>query len=181
MKTLYPTKFSPLDRVKIAFATLGGVGFAPTMPGTAGSFVALVPILVAILLTDATEWNFVGIGIATGIIIGLFMGLWVVPIMEKHWGNDPSCVVIDELVGVWIVSLFVLLSPIFPHTLPHIVIWMGLGFALFRLFDIAKPFPINRLNAQKGAFFVMIDDVLAGLYASAGLFFLWLIWQQFEK
>jgi phosphatidylglycerophosphatase A len=155
------TNFSPLERIKIALATIGGIGFVPKMPGTAGSLAALVPVLLAATLAQGTAHSFdiISVAIAIGIVIAILLGLWVVPLMEKHWGNDPGCVVIDEVVCMW----------------------MGWSFALFRLFDITKPFPIYHLNNQKGAFFVMFDDVLAGIYACGGLFFVWLIWQQFEK
>jgi len=175
--------FSLVDRLKIVLATLGGVGFSPKMPGTIGSFAALAPIALATALVDKAGTGFTGLSlvVAIGIVSALFVGLWVVPVMEKHWGNDPGCVVIDEFVGMWVVLLFVLLNPLFSHSLSHLFVWMTLGFALFRLFDITKPFPIYRLNEQKGAFFVMFDDVLAGLYACGGLFLIWLIWQQFGK
>jgi phosphatidylglycerophosphatase A len=177
------TNFSPSERIKIALATLGGIGFIPKMPGTAGSLAALVPILLAITLVRGAAHSFeiISISVAIGIVIAIALGLWVVPFMEKHWGNDPGCVIIDELVGMWIVLLFVLVNPIFHHSLPSLCMWMGWSFALFRLFDITKPFPISYLNNQKGAFFVMFDDVLAGIYACGGLFFLWLTWQQFGR
>ncbi len=177
------TTFSLSERIKIALATLGGIGFAPKMPGTAGSLAALVPVSLAAILAHETVHSFeiISAAIAIGVVIAIALGLWVVPHMEKYWGNDPGCVVIDELVGMWVVLLFVLVNPIFHHSLASLCMWMGWSFALFRLFDITKPFPIYHLNNQKGAFFVMFDDVLAGIYACGGLFFLWLTWQQFGK
>ena len=178
MKPLPFSSFSPQERIKIVIATLGGVGFTPKIPGTAGSLLALVPILLLVSIDNNYNMAFIlGIGIA----LSFLLGLWSVPVMEAHWGNDPGCVVIDELLGMWAVLLFTVLIPIFSPSLPQLTVWMMVGFVLFRLFDIAKPFPISWLNGQKGAFFVMIDDVLAGIYACGGLFLLWLIWQQFGK
>lgn len=178
MKPLPFSSFSPQERIKIAVATLGGVGFTPKIPGTVGSLLALVPILL--LVSVGNDYNTAFI-LGVGIVLSLLLGLWSVPVMEAHWGNDPGCVVIDELLGMWTVLLFTVLIPIFSPSLPQLMMWMMVGFVLFRFFDITKPFPISWLNEQKGAFFVMIDDVLAAIYASGGLFFIWLTWQQFEK
>ncbi len=175
-----PSSFSLRDRIKIGVATLGGLGFVPKMPGTVGSFAALLPVIIA---SSVAGFGAVALEAAlmVGIITSLMLGLWSVPLMEEHWGDDPGCVVIDEALGMWIVLLFVVATPIFSQAMPQLLIWMAIGFALFRLFDIAKPFPISRLNEGKGAFFVMIDDVVAGIYASGGLFSLWLMYQQFGK
>jgi phosphatidylglycerophosphatase A len=103
--------------------------------------------------------------------IALFLGLWAVPLAEEHWGEDAGCIVIDEVLGM----SCTLASPIIPHSWG----WMCLAFCLFRLFDIMKPFPINRLNAKHGAIFVMADDILASFYALSVLHCIWFISQQF--
>lgn len=72
------------------------------------------------------------------------------------WGSDPQKVVIDEMVGVWVPLLAV----------PASDIWLALAsFVLFRLFDILKPLGIRTLDRRKGAFYVMADDILAGVYS----------------
>ncbi|MCU0428066.1 MAG: phosphatidylglycerophosphatase A [Candidatus Kapabacteria bacterium] len=168
------TNPSPLDRIKIGIATLGNIGFVPKIPGTVGSFAALLLAGAVHYAVGMERAGYVLLG-ATG--IGVMLGLWAVPLMETHWGDDPSCVVIDELVGMWTVLAFVELMPMFLKIPSHLVWWSLGAFVLFRVFDIAKPFPISQLNEQKGAFFVIVDDLVAGIFASVGLLLIWLIWQ----
>ena len=73
--------------------------------------------------------------------------------------NDPSEVVIDEVAGFFAATFF----------LPPSLLVMALGFVLFRFFDILKPYPIRRLEALKGGWGIVMDDLLAGLYANLGL------------
>lgn len=73
-----------------------------------------------------------------------------------HSTPDPSIVVIDEIVGMWIALLFV------PKTLPAVVV----AFVAFRVFDIIKPFPAARLEAVPDGWGIMLDDVVAGIYAN---------------
>lgn len=75
--------------------------------------------------------------------------------MEAEWGHDPSKVVVDEIVGVWIAMLFV----------PFSLLNLFLAFGLFRVFDIWKPLGIRRMEKLKGGWGVMMDDVLAGIYS----------------
>jgi len=76
--------------------------------------------------------------------------------METEWGKDPSKVVVDELIGVWVAVLWI----------PAETQWLILGFILFRFFDIAKPLGIRQLEKIKGGWGVMLDDVGAGIYAN---------------
>jgi phosphatidylglycerophosphatase A len=89
-------------------------------------------------------------------IIACILGLWSVPYLENHWGNDASKIVIDEVVGMWLI----LSVPIFPKTW----IWNVIALIFFRLFDITKPFPISWLNSRKGSIWVFADDIVAALY-----------------
>jgi phosphatidylglycerophosphatase A len=79
--------------------------------------------------------------------------------MEKRYGKDPHCVVIDEVVGIQIA--LVAAAP----TLPGV----AAAFVLFRIFDVWKPFPIHRLQALPGGWGIVADDALAGLYTRAVL------------
>jgi len=81
---------------------------------------------------------------------------------EKALGRkDPGCVVIDEVLGQWLTFLPFIELPLWQ---------LALGFGLFRLFDIAKPWPVRRSeNWLPGGFGIMIDDVVAGAYACAVL------------
>jgi phosphatidylglycerophosphatase A len=77
--------------------------------------------------------------------------------------HDPPAIVVDEVVGQWITLALVPLDPLI----------YALGFLLFRVIDVIKPWPVNFIDrAVTGGFGVMLDDVVAGLYAGAAL---WLI------
>ena len=77
-------------------------------------------------------------------------------------GKDPGCIVIDEFVGQWLALLPLLLWP-----RPSAVLWTGVGFALFRAFDVLKPWPVSWADRSvKGGVGVMLDDLLAGALAA---------------
>lgn len=76
--------------------------------------------------------------------------------VEKSWGKDHQRVVIDEVFGMIVTMLF----------LPINLLSLALGFILFRFFDILKPLFIRRLESMKGGWGVMMDDLLAGVYAN---------------
>jgi phosphatidylglycerophosphatase A len=153
-----------LERVQTAIATGFGIGFLPKIPGTAASAAAL-----CMMFLPNTYINF---ALSASILTAFSLGLWAVPTVERLIGDDPPCVVIDEFLGMWIA----LLSPVVPRSL----FWICTAFVLFRVFDIAKIYPANILNARRGAFFVMVDDVVAGFYALCTVHLLWLMYQLFE-
>ena len=87
------------------------------------------------------------------------VGVWSATLMTNEnngQDSDPSVVVIDEMVGM-LVAVFLL---------PKRFVWMCLAFLLFRLLDVVKPFPVNKLEAFPKGWGVMLDDVGAGLYAN---------------
>jgi phosphatidylglycerophosphatase A len=90
------------------------------------------------------------------ILLFTVLGIWSSTVLEPEWGKDPSCIVVDEMAGVWISLLAVGGASLW---------YAALAFVLFRLFDIYKPLGIRRLERLKGGWGVMMDDVLAGLYA----------------
>ena len=132
-------------------ATVGGVGLIPVAPGTAGSIVGALVWCVMVLLLSPE------IAICTQLVLLLIIlpvGTWASAKVEKTTGKiDSSEIVIDETAGM-LITLFAL-----PFS------WFNLlvGFALFRLLDIIKPFPIGRLQKLKGGLGVMADDIAAGL------------------
>ncbi|MEJ2543428.1 MAG: phosphatidylglycerophosphatase A [Calditrichaceae bacterium] len=124
-----------------------GSGYVPLAPGTAGSILAL--ILYFLFPLEPFYWLSISIFI-------FFVGVWTGFEIEKDKGEDPGLVVIDEMVGQWLAVIF----------LPPTLVTLLIGFALFRVFDIFKPYPINRSQKLKGGWGIMIDDVLAGVYAN---------------
>lgn len=84
------------------------------------------------------------------------IGIWSATVVEPQWGKDSYRVVIDEVAGMCLSLLFI---PIHLKTLLA-------GLVLFRVFDILKPFGIRRLEKLSGGWGVMLDDLLAGLYAN---------------
>lgn len=144
------------DRVAIAVATAGGAGFLPRAPGTAGS-AAGVAVYLAIGGLEAGAYY------PHAIIFFLVVGTWASHRVESLYGHDSRRIVIDEVIGQMIT--FVTVTGGFP--LPALQVLAG--FALFRLFDITKPFPLRRLERFGGGVGVIADDVGAGLYALAAL------------
>jgi len=137
-----------ITRLALVLATAFGVGYVPFAPGTFGSLVGLV--LWWLLPQTAA--------VQGGAILVLFVvGSWSGSVAERHFGTtDPSAVVIDEVMGM-LITLF--LNPV-----------GGLGafgaFVLFRVADIVKPFPANRLERLPGGIGVMADDGMAAVYAN---------------
>ena len=131
-----------------------GSGFSPAAPGTAGTLAALLPWWLWLRGLPATYYAVV---VVAAFAIGVWASHWVV---RRSAVADPQVVVWDEFVGVWI-ALF---------AAPAGWIWMLAGFALFRLFDIWKPWPVRWADRRvHGGLGVMLDDVIAGAYALAVL------------
>ena len=130
-----------------------GSGLSPFAPGTAGSAAALVPWFFMRELSLAI--------VVLLIVMAFAIGVWAsnVVIGRLHI-SDPGVIVWDEFVGQWITLLPLL---VFPAGWP----WIAAGFFLFRLFDVWKPWPCSWADRNvKGGFGVMLDDVLAGIYAA---------------
>ena len=135
-------------------ATVLGAGYSPFAPGTMG---ALVGILILFLIKwQQPDLQYFTWGLLLATIIFTLLGVWSTNELESEWGKDPSKVVVDELIGVWIAVLWI----------PVETQWLILGFILFRFFDILKPLGIRRLESIKGGWGVMLDDVGAGIYAN---------------
>lgn len=134
-------------------ATGGFTGLSPLAPGTAGSFAALVPWLALREL----PWPLYLGALALVFALGCWACAWVVHRLRV---SDPGIAVIDEFVGQWLALLPLVSAPLS-------IGWMLLGFALFRLFDVWKPWPVSWADRRvKGGLGVMLDDVLAGVYAA---------------
>lgn len=138
-----------VDRVALLVATVGGIGYVPVAPGTAGS-------LVALLILWALPFSPLGLALVLLVVVGV--GVWAAGRAERLLGGkDPRPVVIDEVAGMF---LSVLLLP------RHFGLLLA-AFLLFRLLDIVKPFPIRRSESLSGGLGVMLDDLIAGGYTLA--------------
>jgi len=133
-----------------------GSGFSPIAPGTAGSLVALLPWLA--LATLPLPYY------ALALVIAFLLGVWACAWIVKRLGvADPGFAVWDEFVGLWIA-----LTPLVGS--PGSWAWITAGFILFRIFDIWKPWPVSWADRNvDGGLGVMLDDVVAGLYAAIAL------------
>ena len=134
-------------------ATFLGSGYFPKAPGTAGS-------LVAVLLFWFLQFPFpYQMVLLTALF---FIGVWSAAYVEKAEGEDPGKVVIDEVVGQGVALLFV----------PQQILYYGVSFVLFRIFDIWKPVPVKQLERLPGGWGIMADDVMAGVYANLTIQFM---------
>jgi phosphatidylglycerophosphatase A len=140
-------------------ATSGGVGFFPIWPGTMGAAVGVV-VMAALQRLPLTEVGLSAtVGLAASAILGL--GVWAAGRAERLFGcRDPGPVVVDEVAGQMVTFL----------ACPG-ASWKVLlaGFALFRFFDVVKPFPAGRAEHLPGGWGIMADDLVAGIYSAASL------------
>jgi len=140
-----------MNSIALALATALGLGYAPVAPGTFGSAAGL--LLWWLLPGSAAIQLFA--------IVAVFaLGSWSGSVAERHFNTtDPSPVVLDEVLGM-LITLF--MNP---------VGWAGavLGFLLFRVADIVKPYPANRLEALHGGVGIMADDAMAAVYSNIAL------------
>lgn len=136
----------------IAIATALGAGFAPAAPGTFGSAVGLV-LWWALPASPVVQ--------AVAILLIFILGSWSGSVAEHYFNkSDPGQVVIDEVLGQ---MMTMWMNPVAG--------WVGvlLGFGLFRLMDITKPWPARQLEALHGGVGIMADDAMAGVYANLAL------------
>ncbi len=136
------------------FLSLGfGSGLMPKAPGTFGT-IAAIPVYL--LMSSLELWWFIGLTIVITLV-----GIYVCSYTSKALGvHDHSGIVIDEIAGYLITMIAV----------PFAWQWIVIGFVLFRLFDIIKPWPISWLDKKvHGGLGIMLDDVVAGIFALACL------------
>jgi phosphatidylglycerophosphatase A len=160
-------------RISYFFATACGLGYLKPGPGTWGSL-AGVGISILLQYQDwrrlSPEWDFgwhphfwtwgaTPVALArAAVLLTAIIGVFVAGNVERHYGkSDPQFVVIDEVCGQLI-----------PFSLPFILLnwksWL-LGFILFRVLDIWKPFPARQAESLHGGWGIMADDWVAGIYA----------------
>ena len=140
-------------RLGLFIATCGYLGYVPVAPGTFGSAAGLV-VLAAVRWSGSPALEL------TVIILLFAVGVWSANAAERHFGGvDPAPVILDEVVGMLITLAF----------LPVNITGAIVGFLLFRLFDVVKPWPANRLEALHGGLGVMADDAMAGVYGNVAM------------
>jgi len=127
-----------------------GAGYTPKLPGTAGT---LVGVLIYLPLQSLNWMVYL-----TLVVLLFLVGVWICGKTAETLGeHDHNAIVWDEIVGYLVTMI----------AAPQGWVWIVLGFCLFRLFDICKPWPIRWLDKQvKGGFGIMVDDVLAGFFAA---------------
>ena len=137
----------------LILATGFGVGYSPVAPGTLGTLIA-IPVYYFLSNISSPIYEITLVGF-------FFLSVWISENAEVFFGKrDDQRIVIDEIMGFLVTMLWV----------PKTAILIVIGFFLFRFFDILKPFPIRRLEKKlKGGYGVVLDDVMAGVYANIAL------------
>ena len=143
------------DRLAWLVLTFAGSGASPVAPGTAGSFAA-VGVVAILWWSGLTQlWLLPALALAMA-VLHVAVGDRIAPVFGKE---DPGAVVSDEVCGQWI-ALSIPLAAETPRE------WvLLLGFLLFRVFDVTKWLGVGRLEKIPGKWGVLLDDVLAGIYA----------------
>ena len=135
-----------MRRVGVLVATVGGAGYFPVAPGTIGSAVG-----VGVYLLVPPTW------LIPVTVLVTVVGTWAAGEAARHFGReDPGPVVVDEVAGQLVTLLFTGAS----------VRGAVLGFLLFRILDIVKPWPANRFERFPGGVGIMADDLMAGVYGN---------------
>jgi phosphatidylglycerophosphatase A len=139
-----------MHRLGLFVATCGYLGYAPIAPGTFGSAAGLA-LFFAIRATGSVT-------VEIAVIVALFaIGIWSGTVAEHHFGGiDPGPVVLDEVVGMLITLAL----------LPVNVTGAVVGFLVFRLLDVVKPWPSARFEKLPGGLGVMADDGMAAVYGN---------------
>jgi len=134
-------------------ATGFGVGYLPLLAGTAGTLLA-VPLSLGLNALASASLPIAVLTLAAAICCAIWLSTRAALILEQ---KDPPAIVIDEIVGFMVANFMA----------PPRVAAVTLVFLLFRFFDIAKVYPINKLQKLPGGAGIVVDDVMAGLYVFA--------------
>jgi phosphatidylglycerophosphatase A len=139
-------------RLILLLASGLGAGFSPFAPGTVGTMVAIpMELLFSSIFSPVYELT---------ILTFFFFSSWIAEKAQNHWQKrDDQRIVIDEIMGYFLTMLWI----------PKTLLFISVGFLLFRLLDIVKPFPCRQLERVRGGFGVVLDDVFAGIYANIAL------------
>ena len=137
-----------MRRLGLLLATCGYIGFAPVAPGTFGSAAGVA--LFYLVRAAGVPWA------EPALIVALFAaGVWAAAAAEQQLGHtDPGPVVIDEVVGMLITLMWIPVTPL----------GALVGFLIFRVLDVVKPWPSRQLESLHGGLGIMADDAMAGVY-----------------
>jgi phosphatidylglycerophosphatase A len=157
-----PPAINPVQKsapfLAMAIATWFGTGLSPKAPGTVGSLGSLV-LWAPLVLLETTWW----VRLLATLAVFAIGTLASNAIVKAKGAEDPQIIVVDEVAGMGVTLLFA----------GNGWVSLAMGFVLFRIFDIWKPWPVRLADRNvKGGFGVMLDDVLAGVYALGCLVFL---------
>ena len=142
-----------MTRLAVFIATVGYCGYFPIAPGTVGSAAGLLFYL-------AVWWAQSPVFEVALILVLFAAGVWAGTTSERYFGGiDPGPIVMDEVVGMLITLAFI----------PVSITGALIGFLLFRVFDVIKPFPAGRFEKLHGGLGVMADDAMAAIYANMAL------------
>jgi len=141
-----------MNRFILLLASGLGAGYSPFAPGTVGTLVAIpIVLLLSPIRSPVYELTIVTL---------FFLSSWIADKAQNHWQKkDDQRIVIDEMMGYVLTLLWI----------PKTLLFISIGFLLFRFFDIVKPFPCRRLEKVRGGFGVVLDDVFAGICANITL------------
>jgi phosphatidylglycerophosphatase A len=149
-------------RARVTILSWFGAGLVRRAPGTVGSIGAIPPAALIV-------WILGPPALAVSALVLFFVG-WAIAaahLKDVSSTKDPQWIVIDEVAGQW---LTLAAAPFHP-------VWYVAGFVLFRVFDIFKPWPVSWADHRVGgALGIMLDDILAALYAALSLLALQLAW-----
>ena len=137
-----------MRRLALLIATSGYIGFAPAAPGTVGSAAGVA--LFYLVRAAASPW------LEAAVIAALFAaGVWAASSAEQQLGGtDPGPVVIDEVVGMLITLAWLPVTPLGAFV----------GFLIFRVLDVVKPWPSRQFESLHGGLGIMADDAMAAVY-----------------
>ncbi|HVW04770.1 MAG TPA: phosphatidylglycerophosphatase A [Vicinamibacterales bacterium] len=136
-----------MTRLAIAIATSAGAGYFPIAPGTVGSAVGIVIYLLTRQM--GPSWQ-IGLLVAISLV-----GIWAADVAERHCQReDPGHVIIDEVAGQLMTLLLLNVG----------IVGAAIGFFVFRILDIIKPWPARQLESLHGGLGIMADDLMAGVY-----------------
>jgi phosphatidylglycerophosphatase A len=142
-----------MPRLAIFISTFGYLGYAPVAPGTFGSAAGLA-VFYIVRAAGSTAVELFAIAALFG------LGIWAGTVAERHFGGiDPGPIVLDEVVGMLITLCL----------LPVNGAGVLVGFLVFRLLDVTKPFPSARFEKLPGGLGVMADDGMAAIYGNLAM------------